>query len=102
MDVLYHTMSKGGMEQARPPSPIAKNPTTIWLILKEKERICKKSFLAVHGLQNNRGRLNNILKQIKSSPTPKSDMRGQHSNRPNRWSDLQVQAVHDHIKSIPK
>lgn len=63
-------------------------------------RVCRKSFLAVHGLQNNRGRLNNILKQVKSSSTPKKDQRGQHDNRPNRISEEKITAVHDHIKLI--
>lgn len=27
----------------------------------EMVRICKKTFMAVHGLQNNRGRVNNVL-----------------------------------------
>lgn len=68
----------------------------------ELKRICRKSFLSVHGLQQNRGRLNNILKQVKSGCTPKTDQRGKHTlNRPNRVSEDKVQAVHDHIKSIP-
>lgn len=67
----------------------------------EMKRICRKSFLAVHGLQNSRGCLNNILKQIKSGSTPKTDKRGKHENRPHRIAEDRVQSVHDHIKSIP-
>ncbi|KAJ4437340.1 hypothetical protein ANN_17479 [Periplaneta americana] len=62
--------------------------------------ICRKSFIAVHGLQNNRGRINNILKQIKTCSTPKTDQRGKHSNRWNHISDEKIEAVHDHIKTI--
>lgn len=44
-------------------------------------RVCRMSILAVDSLQNERGRLNNILKQIKSWSTPKTDKRGKHCNQ---------------------
>ena len=51
----------------------------------ESVRVCKQAFLSIFGLQNSRGRINNIMTQIVSgSGTPKSDNRGKHHNRPNR------------------
>lgn len=69
-------------------------------------RVCRISILAVDSLQNERGRLNNILKQIKSWSTPKTDKRGKHCNQfpnfpiSNRIPDASIASVHGHIKSI--
>lgn len=44
-----------------------------------KVQVCKKAFLSIHGLQTNRGRLENVVKTIKDgSLTPKLDGRGAH------------------------
>lgn len=65
--------------------------------------ICKKEFLAVHGLQHSQKRLRNICRQISAGrSTSKPDERGKHHNRPNKLSIEQVHSVHDHIKAFPK
>ncbi|XP_069670816.1 uncharacterized protein [Periplaneta americana] len=62
-------------------------------------QICKTEFLAVHGLQNSRGRIYNIIKQIANgNSVAKPDGRGKHK----KLSPQQIQSVHDHIASIPR
>lgn len=57
-------------------------------------RVCKKSFLSVHGLQNSRSRINDIIKGIKSNN--------------NLYFLINVENIRqdkknfDHIKSIPR
>ncbi|XP_039283499.1 uncharacterized protein LOC111052342 isoform X2 [Nilaparvata lugens] len=66
-------------------------------------RVCKKSFMSIHGLQNARGRINNIIKKIVSEKsTPSSDKRGTHDTRPHKVSAEAENSVHEHIKAIPK
>lgn len=65
--------------------------------------ICKKEFLAVHGLHNSQKRIQLLQKQMsEGSTTPKLDQRGKHCNRANKISEEACQSVRDHIKSIPK
>jgi len=69
----------------------------------ESVRVCKQAFLSIFGLQNSRGRINNIMTQIVSgSGTPKSDNRGKHHNRPNRTESSILDDVINHIDSFPK
>lgn len=67
-------------------------------------RVCKKSFMGIHGLQNSRGRINNIINKIKKNnlTTPPCDKRGKHSSRPHKTSPEAVNGVHEHIKAMPK
>lgn len=65
--------------------------------------VCKRMFLAIHGLQKSRGRLANIQKQIKAGNTvAMPDGRGKHSNRPNKYSDAHINGVHRFLQEIPK
>lgn len=58
--------------------------------------------MAIHGLQNNRGRIENICRDILLGHTvAKPDMRGKHNNRPRQYSVEVIEGVHRHIKSIP-
>ncbi|XP_077291998.1 uncharacterized protein LOC143915302 [Arctopsyche grandis] len=68
----------------------------------EDIRVCKKSFLSIHGLQNNRGRINKIQIKIKVCRVPTTDKRGKHTNRPNKISGARLASIHDHIAAIPK
>ena len=64
---------------------------------------CKKAFLAIHGLQNNRGRVENIHKKIISGAnTPPIDKRGKHFVRPHAYSEDKIKEVKEHIDKIPK
>ena len=66
-------------------------------------RVCKQAFLSIFGLQNSRGRINNIMTQIVSgSGTPRTDNRGKHSSRPNRTASSIVDDMKNHIDSFPK
>lgn len=66
-------------------------------------RLCKKSFLSIHGLQKSRGRMAYVIKSlVNKAVTPPKDQRGTHQNRPNRIQQDSLQSVHDHIESIPK
>lgn len=63
-------------------------------------KVCKTEFLAVHGLQTSKRRVQLLVEQIKSGAgTPKSDGRGRHKNRKNQISDEIVDK--QHIESIP-
>ena len=65
-------------------------------------RICKEAFLSVHGLQNCRGRLENILTHIiNGTGMPKVDGRGKHNNRPNRTPNDVLECVKTHINLFP-
>ena len=69
----------------------------------ESVRVCKQAFLSIFGLQNCRGRINNIMTQMVSgSGTPKTDNRGKHDNRPNRTESSIMDDVRNHINSFPK
>uniref|UniRef100_A0A6P7H074 Uncharacterized protein LOC114344494 n=1 Tax=Diabrotica virgifera virgifera TaxID=50390 RepID=A0A6P7H074_DIAVI len=65
---------------------VSKRSQTIEYKLKSQGKdvkVCKIAFLSIHGLQKNRGRVENLVKQLKTgSNTPKSDLRGRHSNHP--------------------
>jgi len=68
----------------------------------EDVRICREAFLAVHGLQNNRGRLGNIQTAIARGEPLRPDGRGKHSSRPNKHLDEHTLRVKAHIESFPK
>ncbi|XP_071053921.1 uncharacterized protein [Onthophagus taurus] len=66
-------------------------------------KVCKQEFLAVHGLQKSKKRIQLLYEQIsKGATTPKSDQRGKHQNRANKISDADRDNVKAHINSIPK
>ena len=66
-------------------------------------RVCKAAFLSVFGLQNSRGRVNNIMTQITHGDgTPKADERGRHGNRPSKVADSVRDKVKGHIESFPR
>lgn len=66
-------------------------------------KVCKREFLAVHGLQDSKRRVELLWGQMSSDViTPNSDKRGKHQNRPNKISEEQIQMVRQHIDSIPK
>lgn len=65
--------------------------------------VCKQEFLAVHGLQHSKRRIELLYNQLsKGVSTPASDKRGKHQNRVNKVSDSDLENVRAHIKSIPK
>lgn len=66
-------------------------------------KICKQKFLAVHGLQNSKKRIQLLYEQMSEGVSaPKTDKRGKHQNRVNKISDSDLENVRTHIKSIPK
>ncbi|KAJ8868030.1 hypothetical protein PR048_031839 [Dryococelus australis] len=66
-------------------------------------RVCKTSFMSIHGLRNHRGRVNNIISKLKAHVgTPTPDQHGRHQNHPNRCSGEAISGIHDHVKAIPK
>jgi len=66
-------------------------------------RVCKQAFLGIFGLQNSRGRVNNIMTHITSgSGVPKIDGRGRHHNRTNKSPQEVVECVKAHIASFPQ
>ena len=66
-------------------------------------RICKEEFIAVHGLQQSRKRLQLLSKQLAGgNSTPSSDKRGTHLNRKNRISQKTYESIKEHIESVPK
>lgn len=73
---------------------------TYWCKVRGKHiEVCKEMFMGVHGLQNSRGRIGNLMKQMKAGNLlPKPDQRGKHNNRPNKYSDQSLQAARRHIE----
>ena len=66
-------------------------------------KICKEMFLALHGLQNSRKRIENNQNQIKSgNVVAKADGRGKHKNRPHAFSEEILDIAREFINSIPK
>lgn len=66
-------------------------------------RVCKKSFMSIHGLQNSRGRIKNIIRKLVSEvSTPSCDKSGSHNSRPHKISTEAENIVHENIKAIPK
>lgn len=56
----------------------------------ERKKICKKAFLNIHGLQNNRGTIENIVVNItKGCSTPLMDKRGCHKNHKRKYKEEQ-------------
>jgi len=65
--------------------------------------VCKQALLSIFGLQNSRGRINNLTTQIVSgSRTSKSDNRGKHHNRRNYTESSILDDVINHTDSFPK
>ena len=59
--------------------------------------------MSAHGLQNSRGRVSNLMRQMKNGCLlPKRDQRGKHNNRPNKYSDHIVLSAKQHIDSFKK
>ncbi|KAG7160536.1 hypothetical protein Hamer_G001817 [Homarus americanus] len=73
---------------------------TYWCKVRGKHvEVCKEMFMGVHGLQNSRGRIGNLMKQMKDGNLlPKPDQRGKHSNRPNKYTEQSLQAARRHIE----
>lgn len=68
-----------------------------------KIQVGKKAFLSIHGLQKNRGRLENIVKTIKrGSLMPKLDGRGAHQMHKKKYSNAQIDDVKEFIEKLPK
>lgn len=66
-------------------------------------QICKKEFLAVHGLQKSKKRVDLLQQQISAGfATPKSDGRGKHSNHKNKVPEEAYRLAKEHIESIPR
>lgn len=65
--------------------------------------VCKKEFLAVHGLQRSQKRIQLLQRQMDEGfTTPCADRRGKHVNRANKVPEEACQSARDHIQSIPK
>lgn len=65
-------------------------------------KVCKKAFLALHGLHKHRGRVENLQKHLLSNTTtPPRDKRGRHDNRPNKITEDNLNIIRKHIESIP-
>ncbi|PSN41196.1 hypothetical protein C0J52_04183 [Blattella germanica] len=64
--------------------------------------VCRDEFVALHGLQNSRGRLQHIQKMITNVGVVKSDGRGKHNNQPRKYAEKDIENVHEYINSIPK
>lgn len=82
-----------------------RNFTITYCIKKKGENVnvCKKAFLNIHGLQRNRGRINNLANKMKGGQSvPPPDQRGRHTNRPNAYSDEAVFHVRNHLAECPK
>ncbi|XP_045610038.2 uncharacterized protein [Procambarus clarkii] len=73
---------------------------TYWCKVRGKHvEVCKEMFMGVHGLQNSRGRIGNLMKQMKDGNLlPKPDQRGKHANRPNKYTEQSLQAARRHIE----
>lgn len=66
-------------------------------------KVCKKEFLAVHGLQTSAFRIQLIVDQIaKGITTPKIDGRGRHKSHINQIPEHMLNNIRAHINSIPK
>ncbi|CAG9826904.1 unnamed protein product [Diabrotica balteata] len=64
---------------------------------------CKKAFLNIYGLQHNRGRIENIGKNIKQGLLmPKMDGRGRHANHKEKLSNESILFLKEFIKRLPK
>jgi len=65
-------------------------------------RVCKQAFLSIFGLNNCRGRVENIISDIAAGKSvPSVDGRGKHGNRPNRTEASVIDDVKNHIQSFP-
>ncbi|XP_068083448.1 uncharacterized protein [Anabrus simplex] len=82
-----------------------RNNTVRYSVIKDGRStdVCKVAFLSIHGLQHNRGRVENIQSKMRTgATTPPDDRRGKHKNRPHAYSEEDVQLVKKHIEGIPK
>lgn len=70
---------------------------------KDTIQICKVAFLNIHGLQKNRGRVENIVNSIKKGlSTPKLDGRRTHKHHKLKYNDQQINFVKSFINKLPK
>jgi hypothetical protein len=66
-------------------------------------QVCKNQFMAIHVLQNSRGRINSIINQTaEGRSVAKPGGRGKHANYKFKITPQQTEYVHDHIHSAPK
>ena len=63
--------------------------------INRRVQVCQKAFLSIHGIGYTR------VKNIRTAPVCKQDMRGKHSNRVNKVTTTHVENVRNHIKSFP-
>ncbi|XP_068228526.1 uncharacterized protein [Palaemon carinicauda] len=75
---------------------------TYWCKVRGKHvEVCKEMFMGVHGLQNSRGRIGNLMKQMKEGNLlPKPDQRGKHANRPNKYTEQSLRGARQHIEAF--
>lgn len=64
------------------------------------KKVCRQAFLSLHGI--GKRRVMCLLNKKHSSDNPRTDMRGRHSNRPNKINCEDIDYVKAHINSIPK
>lgn len=60
--------------------------------------VCYKAFLSLHGISAKR--VQTLQKGLKTTGTAPKDMRGKHSSRPNKLSDVDLNSVIEHIGSF--
>lgn len=69
----------------------------------ERHQVCKIAFLNIHGLQHNRGRVENLAASLsKGIVSPPIDKRGKHSKHPVKFSTEDVAHVREFIDKLPK
>lgn len=72
------------------------------MVAGKKKHVCKKAFLSIRDLQNNRGRVENkATKMSKGSNTLSRDKRGFHSNL-KKYTEEQINAVRMFIEKLLK
>lgn len=67
---------------------------------KDTFQVCKKAFCSVHSVST--ARVRRLTKYLRENIAAPADMRGRHSNRPNKVPDDILKQIDDHIKSFPK
>lgn len=69
----------------------------------ERKIVCKVAFLNIHGLQNNRGRVENLAGRIgKGVVSPPVDQRGKHDKHPKKFTPGDINEVKCFIEKLPK
>lgn len=64
----------------------------------EEVKVCKNAFISMNGIS--RGKIDYILKQLKTTGKVPKYKKGKHDNRPHKLSDIVVEAIRNHIKSF--